>query len=899
MIAILSVYILVHIMTATVAGVNTASALKTQAQKQAQLLSQTYSNHLDATIRQYMNTAQNLSSAALTAIHIETILREYKKLYPQFSHIFYSQIDGTIIDAVPYRQEWTEVNLKGFPAWQKAAVQMAPEISSSGEYWGEQSVIFFSPVILSNVQHQEPSMVGMIAMVLPLQNLFKTISSVQIGDSGSLFVLDQKGKFLFHEDPLFIMSKGLETFVSIEPLDDISASMINLDTGFSSYSDSESRKYISFSPIVSSSWSLGVQGSYFEITREVRRITVTNLLVLLIGIIIGSIIMYYVVHSVVRPIETLTGMTRKIQDGDSSVCTDIQSSSEVGILSRSINSMVRELHNTKEQLEQTVELRTMELKRSNEELEETVAELNSANFTLQHTRNNLENIVTERTVQLRKALNYIDNIINSMPSILIGINTEGIITQWNLSAEQFTGLSKDNALGQELLHAIPQLADEIDSIQNALLTRTPYFETKKARLVQKKTLYDEITVYPLIANGADGVDGAVIRMDDVTDRVIMEESLRQSQKLDAIGQLAGGVAHDFNNMLAGILGSTELLKMSLNDKEKSLEYLKMIIDSAKHAADLTKKLLLFSRKSSKDSVVFDLHMAIEGSIDLLQHSLDKKTRIHSSLQADSVTVRGDFVQLQSALLNLGINADHAMPQGGDLYFSSENIELSEDFCRSSAFEIQAGTFIKIDVRDTGTGIDQYDMERIFEPFFTTKRLGDGTGLGLSVVYGAIQQHSGAVSVESELEKGTVFTMFLPVCTEILENQVSEIKAIRGKGCILVIDDEPIIRNISKATLENLGYSVLIAKDGLQGIDVYKQNQEEIDLVLMDMIMPRMNGKECFKNLKAYDPDIKVIIASGYANVEAEELNTMGFAGFLSKPYDRATLSEMLAKVLPN
>lgn len=896
MIAILPVYILVHIMTATVAGVNTASALKIQAQKQAQLLSQTYSSHLDATIIQYKNTAQNLSSATLTAIHIETILREYKKLYPQFSHIFYSQTDGEIIDAVPYREEWIKENLKGFPAWQSAVVEMAPEISSSGEYWGEQSVILFSPVILSNVQHQEPRLVGMIAMVLPLQNLFRTINSVQIGDSGSLFVLDQKGQFLFHKDPLFIMSKGLDTLPSYEPLDDISASMIKLDTGFASYSDSESRKYISFSPILSSSWSLGVQGSYFEIIKEVRRITVTNLLVLLFGIIIGSIIMYYVVHSVVRPIEILTGMTRKIQDGDSSVCTDIQSSSEVGILSRSINTMVRELHNTKEQLEQTVEQRTMELKRTNEELGETVAELNDANLTLQHTRNNLEKIVTERTVLLRKALNYIDNIINSMPSILIGINTKGIITQWNISAEQFTGLERDKALGQELLDAIPQLADEINSIQNALTTRTPYFKTKKSKLVQNKTLYDEITVYPLIANGADVEEGAVIRIDDVTDRVIMEESLRQSQKLDAIGQLAGGVAHDFNNMLAGILGSTELLKVSLNDEEKSLKYLKMIIDSAKHAADLTKKLLLFSRKRSKDLVVFDLHLAIEGSIDLLEHSLDKKTRIHSSLLAETVTVRGDFVQLQSALLNLGINADHAMPQGGDLFFSSENIELSEDFCRSSTFDIQAGLFIKLDVRDTGIGINQYDLERVFEPFFTTKSLGDGTGLGLSVVYGAIQQHSGAVLVESELGKGTVFTLFLPVCTEMLEHRDTEIEAIKGKGCILVIDDDPIIRDTSKALLENLGYSVLIAKDGLEGIDVYKQKQQDIDIVLMDMIMPGMNGKECFRVLKTYDPDIKVIMASGYANVEAEELNAMGFVGFLSKPYDRATLSDKLAKV---
>ena len=894
MLAILPIYILVHSITASVSGIYTASSLRKQAQEQALLLSRTYSEQLDGTISQYLNTAQNLSSAVVTAINIESILKEYKSRYPEFSHMFYTQTNGIVRDMAPYRKAFIGSDLHSLQSWKKASVHMSPVLGTPETFYGQMSVIFYSPVLIRYVKHQEPVMEGLVGMVLPLEELFKSISTVKVGESGSLFILDNQGRFLFHKEPSFILSCGLEALKPLEPLDDLSDSMVDQKTGFASYSDRVSRKYISFSPIPSGAWSLAVLGSYQDITRDVRTLTLTNFTILLIGLFLGSLILYHAVHSVVRPVEILTERTRKIQEGETAVSTIIDDNSEIGVLSGSINSMVTELNKNREDLERIVEDRTMELKRTNEELEQTVEELNETNLSLQSTKDSLEEIVAERTVQLRKAHNYIDNIINSMPSVLIGVNPEGTITHWNNKAETLTGLGREHAIGKSICEAVPQLTDEMENIRKALKTRTERHETNRMRIFSNKTFFDDVTVYPLIANG---VEGAVIRIDDVTDRVVMEESLRQSQKLDAIGQLAGGVAHDFNNMLGGILGSSELMKMSLDDPEKAENYLNMIIDSTRNAADLTNKLLLFSRKGVKESVPVDVHSAIDSAITLLEHSLDKKVRILSSLAAESAIVLGDFVQLQNVFINLGINADHAMPNGGELIFSSRNEKLSEDFCSESSFEILPGWYIIIEIRDSGTGIDQDHMERIFEPFFTTKDQGAGTGLGLSVVYGAVKHHRGAVSVDSVPQKGTTFTLYLPIYKGQSQEKEEGNQHIDGTGHILVIEDDPIIRKTTKAILEKLGYTVLLAEDGQKGIDIYKSEQRKIDLVLMDMIMPVMNGKECFRELKVLNPDVKVIMASGYTDIETDEIRNMGLTGFIKKPYDRSSLSIAVSKAI--
>jgi PAS domain S-box-containing protein len=412
--------------------------------------------------------------------------------------------------------------------------------------------------------------------------------------------------------------------------------------------------------------------------------------------------------------------------------------------------------------------------------------------------------------ELRKLRNYLSNIINSMPSVLVSVDREGQIIQWNQQAERVTGLLSDKVISRPLVDMFPSLAGQIDNVKAAIHNRQVIYTSKVPKQEETKTRYEDITIYPLITNGEEG---AVIRVDDVTREKAIEDELNTSRKMEAIGLLASGVAHDFNNMLAGIMGATELLGIYLPDEPKARKMHQMILDSAFRASNLTKQLLALSRQSDKVSTVISVHDIIEESLSLLRSSLDRRIAIEVSLDANQNTVVGDPSLIQNSLLNLCINASHAMPNGGVLKVSTQEVQIDELFCQSSTFNLLTGKYIKLEVRDTGCGIPQEDLTRIFDPFFTTKAKGEGTGLGLSTVYGTIQQHNGAINVYSEVGKGTVFQILLPVTTkeEPVDKDLPEV--ISGSGCILVVDDEEIMRVTARIILENLGYTVLVADNG--------------------------------------------------------------------------------------
>lgn len=371
-----------------------------------------------------------------------------------------------------------------------------------------------------------------------------------------------------------------------------------------------------------------------------------------------------------------------------------------------------------------------------------------------------------------------------------------------------------------------------------------------------------------------------------------EEMLRHSQKMDAIGQLAGGVAHDFNNMLAGIMGAAEMLHRQIPTDPKAERYHAMIMTSATRAAELTTKLLAFARRQPLSMIAIDLNEIIREAASLLERTVDRRVEIFLDLQDGPAVVLGDPAQLQNVFMNLGINAAHAMRDGGRLSIQSRTVELGEENHGPGMDSLPAGRYIEIRVTDTGTGISPDVLPRIFEPFFTTKHQGQGSGLGLAVILGTIHSHGGQISVARTSEEGTVFLILLPRSEQTLDNARREDAPVTGEGNILFIDDEDVVRSTTEPLLTSLGYTVTAAPSGQAGLEVFAANPDAFDLVLLDMMMPDMSGRECFAKLRALCPDVPVLLASGFVTQEDRAaMEEQGLRHFIAKPFSQTALSQ--------
>lgn len=590
--------------------------------------------------------------------------------------------------------------------------------------------------------------------------------------------------------------------------------------------------------------------------REMLKETlIESILVSLSVLIAGGLLATLLAHSFAKPITELTKATEEIASGNFDKHVNVGGSTELKLLSKNVNVMTNSIR-------------------------ETINDLNDSRENLRTT-------------------------LYSIGDGVITTDTKGLVTRLNPVAEKLTGWSLIEAKGKPL--------EEIFNIINADTRRT--VENPAARVVKSGEIIELADNTVLISKegherhiadsgapikNSDGqLTGVVLVFRDVTQQNLMEEQLRQSQKMDSIGQLAGGVAHDFNNMLTGIIGSAELMAYDLEKHKINDRNLQTIFNAAKRAADLTQKLLAFSRKGKIVSTTIDIHSAIQKSVDILGHSIDKNIELSMNLHAPDSQIIGDPSQLESAFLNLGVNARDAMPKGGVLCFSTSNVILDEDFCNRTSFDISPGSYIEVSVSDTGDGIRKEMQKKIFEPFFTTKEVGRGTGLGLAAVYGTVVGHKGMVHLYSEPDEGTIFKLYFPLDDSIHKPQpIIHEKAIHGIGKILVIDDEAIIRNTARQLLGSLGYDVLLAENGLEGVELYRLEHATVDLILMDMVMPKMGGRDTFFQLQKINPDVKIILSSGFSqHASMAELLDNGALGIISKPYRRLELGQAIHNAL--
>ncbi len=441
----------------------------------------------------------------------------------------------------------------------------------------------------------------------------------------------------------------------------------------------------------------------------------------------------------------------------------------------------------------------------------------------------------------------------------------------------------------------------IRALTNGEIIRNEEIILEVAGKNHTETKYAYVNAAPVKNARGENIAALAIYI-DISEQKKTQELLNQSQKMDAIGQLAGGIAHDFNNMLGGIIGASELIEYALekNDDSKNIQhYLDMIINTSERAADLTSKLLAFSRKQSNKRAFVNIHDLIAETTAILKNTTDKRITIVNEFKAQTKWVYADESQIQSVLLNLGINATQAMTGGGELTYKSSNIIIETEQDSRNLDNMSPGEYVKIQICDTGTGIEPEIIDKIFEPFFTTKPQGKGTGLGLAAAHGTIIQHNGAIQVESTPGVGSVFSIILPACDYNAENvQLPKENLPCRTGNILLIEDEEIIRWTTTMILEDMGFNVTIAVDGKNGFEIFEQNKNKYDLVLLDMVMPRMNGKECYIKLKECSPEVNVIFISGYSpHHELDLENDKNLKAFLQKPFRKNDLINAINQAL--
>ena len=406
----------------------------------------------------------------------------------------------------------------------------------------------------------------------------------------------------------------------------------------------------------------------------------------------------------------------------------------------------------------------------------------------------------------------------------------------------------------------------------------------------------EICSHPIKDRKTGEVTGIVEFVRDITALKRLEKQLLQSQKMEALGTLAGGIAHDYNNMLMGIQGNLSLVLMELKNQPELYKRLQNIANYVQGGVNLTQQLLSLAKGGNFKVKAADINRIVHDTAKIFGRT-KKQINFHLPQHDIVRSVEIDAAQIEQVFLNLFINAGQAMPEGGTIDIDISDACLDNVFVE--AYHVMPGNFVKVSVRDTGTGMDAATKERVFDPFFTTKASRSGTGLGLSSVFNIVKNHGGFITVHSKIGMGSTFTVYLPASEKIPESSPAcNPGVIRGQGTILMVDDEPMILDVGRQMLEQLGYDVLSAGSGGEALALYRQHGPDIQMVILDMIMPELSGIETYRQLKRLDPHVNVLLSSGYSvNGDAQRLLDMGCKGFIQKPFSLNALSHVIHDII--
>lgn len=544
----------------------------------------------------------------------------------------------------------------------------------------------------------------------------------------------------------------------------------------------------------------------------------------------------------------------------------------------------------------------IDLVRKSIELSDIMRDLEDKNYDLELSQANLEKTL----VALRKNEQFSSSLLTNSPNPIIVINPDSSITYVNPALEELTGFSSPELIGRKAPY--PWWTEEtLQQTSGDLKRAVRQGVWKLKELFQRKNgeqFWVEITSTPIRSNG--GIKYYLVNWVDITERTKVKEEksnleaqLQQAQRMESIGTLAGGIAHDFNNIIAAITGYAELVQMDIPEANETSANLNEVLKAANRAKDLVKQILSFSQQSKGEQKPLQISLVAKEALKLLRASIPTTIEIRQDIKKESGTVLADPTQIHQVIMNLCTNAGHAMREnGGVLEVSLVNVDLDVDVA-AQYVDLKPGPYARLTVSDTGCGMDHAVKERIFDPFFTTKGLGEGTGMGLAVVHGIVNNHGGAISVNSEPGKGTTFQVLLPRVESRVRLEAEKIEPLStGSERILFVDDEKALVNIGEQMLKRLGYEVVGRTSSIEALGLFQNQPDLFDLVITDMTMPNMTGEELAKELMNIRPDIPVILCTGYSErISEEKAKGMGIRAFAMKPLLMRDLAKTIRKVL--
>ena len=679
-----------------------------------------------------------------------------------------------------------------------------------------------------------------IVYYLDLGFLGRVLFSERDKEQGILYILDKDGTYIAHPDNLLVARReNLRHNPIIRRLID--------HKGPAAVSEITRDEILTLNRIDPTGWVLVYEQSVRDAFSLIRFYRNIMMLGSFLTFILVALILYFLIKDTVIPLRSLVDAAGQVSSGSYRMSICRSSVREINELAEHFNIMVTS--------------------------------------------------VREREEDLLRLRNYLSSIINSMPSVIICVDKNRDVVLWNHMAEEFSGYNDSDAEGKSLEKVYPQLASSLDIIDECLRLKKASVQKACSRVSPKRgAVFEDITVYPLVTEEREG---AVIRIDDVTERVNMQNVVLQTEKLGSLGGLAAGMAHDFNNLLTPIMGYSEMMMRVYESDQDILGFCSQIYEAGERAQHLIHKLLVFSRKQTLEHKFVNLNEVVRGFEKLLRRTIREDITIDFELSPEDGMIMADMGQIEQVLMNLCVNAQDAMGEGGTLKVGTGRVRIEgEDGARLDA---EPGIYNELFVSDTGTGMDEATLKHIYEPFYSTK--GEyGNGLGLATVYGIVKQHKGFIRVESEVGKGSSFHVYLK--SEEKEKNKEELisgnkrENQRGDETILVAEDNRQVRKIAETLLVQKGYTVLTAENGKEALEILRTYKEKIDLLLTDLIMPEMNGRELFNNAQKILKNLKVVYMSGHTDDIISSRNDLEpGVYFLQKPFTLTSLSEKIREAL--